>query len=46
MILEKRPYIWKAVDISLKRKMYVEVMEKIEAMISNLKSKELMFVPL
>ncbi|CAB4481890.1 unnamed protein product [Rhizophagus irregularis] len=39
MTSEGRPYVWKAVDISLERETHVEVMEKTEAMISDLKSK-------
>ncbi|GBC05737.1 hypothetical protein RclHR1_00640025 [Rhizophagus clarus] len=39
MTSKGRPYIWKAVDISLERKTHVEVMEKTEAMISDLNSK-------
>jgi len=39
MISEGRSYVWKAVDISLEREMHVKVMEKTEAMISDLKSK-------
>ncbi|CAB4419430.1 unnamed protein product [Rhizophagus irregularis] len=39
MTSEGRPYVWKAVDISLERETHVEVMVKTEAMISDLKSK-------
>lgn len=39
MTSEGRPYVWKAVDISLDRETHVEVMEKTETMISDLKSK-------
>ena len=39
MTSEGRPYVWKAVDISLERETHLEVMEKTESMISELKSK-------
>jgi len=39
MTSEGRSYVWKAVDISLERETHLEVMEKTEAMISELKSK-------
>jgi hypothetical protein len=41
MTSEGRPYIWKAVDISLERETHIEVMEKTENMISELKSKQI-----
>ena len=41
MTSEGRPYVWKAVDISSERETHVEVMEKTEAMISELKDKEI-----
>ena len=41
MTSEGRPYVWKAVDISLERETHLEVMQKTEAMISELKSMEI-----
>ena len=38
MTSEGRPYVWKAVDISLERETHVEVIEKTETMISDLRS--------
>ncbi len=38
---EGRPFIWKAIDISLERETHVEVMKKTEAMISELQNKEI-----
>lgn len=39
MTSDGRPFVWKAVDISLERETHLEVMEKTEAMISELKLK-------
>ena len=38
---EGRPYIWKAVDISLERETHIEVIKKTEDIISKLKNKEI-----
>jgi len=39
MTSEGRPYVWKATDISSERETHVEVMEKTEAMITELEEK-------
>ena len=39
MTSEGRPYVWKATDISSEREIHVEVMEKTEAMITELEGK-------
>ena len=39
MTSEGRPYVWKATDISFERETHVEVMEKTEAMITELEGK-------
>jgi len=39
MTSEGRPYVWKATDISSERETHVEVMEKTEAMITELEGK-------
>ena len=41
MISKGRLYMWKAIDINLERKTHVEVIEKMEAMIFDLKSKRI-----
>ena len=41
MTSEGRPYVWKANDISSERETHVEVMEKTEAMITELKTKSI-----
>jgi hypothetical protein len=38
---EGRPYVWKAVDISVERENYIKVMEKVESMLTELKKKEI-----
>jgi hypothetical protein len=38
---EGKPYVWKAVDISSERENYTAVIEKIEAMLTDLKKKEI-----
>uniref|UniRef100_U9TB46 DUF659 domain-containing protein n=1 Tax=Rhizophagus irregularis (strain DAOM 181602 / DAOM 197198 / MUCL 43194) TaxID=747089 RepID=U9TB46_RHIID len=38
---EGKPYVWKAVDISSERKNYTAVIEKTEAMLTELKNKEI-----
>jgi hypothetical protein len=39
MTSEGRPYVWKAADISSERETHVEVMEKTEAMVTELEGK-------
>ena len=41
MTSEGRPFVWKADDISSERETHVEVMEKTEAMIADLKLKNI-----
>ena len=38
---EGRPYVWKAVDISIERENHINVMGKIESMLTELKQKEI-----
>jgi len=41
MTSEGRPYVWKAADISSERETHVEIMEKTEAMITELEGKSI-----
>jgi len=41
MTSEGRPYVWKAADISSERETHVEIMEKTEAMITELEEKSI-----
>ena len=38
---EGRPYVWKAVDISVERENHIKVMEKVESILTELKKKEI-----
>ena len=38
---EGRPYVWKAVDISIERENHIKVIEKVESMLTELEKKEI-----
>jgi len=38
---EGKPYVWKAVDISIEQENHINVMEKVESMLDELKKKEI-----
>src|SRR6266496_5163593 len=41
---EGRPYVWKAVDISIERENHIKVIEKVESILTELEKRKLLFV--